>query len=87
MDRSSSSRATCPLEYRLLDRKPARWEPKHTLYLFAQMGRTLALPDPADMHLAVQALVGAEAADALVPVNSPVQEPIQPFGDRSALSP
>lgn len=79
-----------PLEYRLLGRKPTRWEPRHSLYLFAQMGRTLALPDPAEPHLAVQALVGAAAADALVPVNSPVQQPIQPNGSvapRYALTP
>lgn len=67
-----------PLEYRLLGKRPSRWEPKHSLYLFAQMGRTLALPDPAGPRLAVEALVGAAAGEALVPVNSAVVEPIQP---------
>lgn len=78
-----------PLEYRLLGRKPARWEPRHSLYLFAQMGLTLAYGDPARTKRAVQALVGPEAADALVPVNSPIQEPIQPSvgAPRFALTP
>ena len=67
-----------PLEYRLLDVKPVRWEPKYSAYLFAEMGKTLAYGDPAETKLAVAALVGDEAAEALVPVNSPVQEPIQP---------
>jgi penicillin amidase len=78
-----------PLEYRLLDAKPSRWEPKHSLYLFAQMGLTLAYGDPAETKLRVQALVGAEAAEALVAVNSVVQEPIQPssHAPRFALTP
>ena len=78
-----------PLEYRLLDAKPVHWEAKHSLYLFAEMGRTLALGDPAETRLAVAALVGDGAAEALVPVNSPVQEPIQPSAraPRFALTP
>jgi penicillin amidase len=78
-----------PLEFRLLDAKPVRWEAKNSLYLFAEMGRTLALGDPAETRMAVAALVGSEAAEALVPVNSPVQEPIQPSGraPRFALTP
>jgi len=67
-----------PLEYRLLGRRPRRWHPVYSGYLFARMGLTLAANDPAESRLAVSALVGAEAADALVPVNSPIQEPIQP---------
>jgi len=53
------------------------------------MSETLARYDPADSRLRVQALVGAEAAEALVPVNSPIQEPIEPNGaaPRFALSP
>ena len=79
-----------PLEYRLLRKRPARWKPEHTLYLFAGMGLTLASEDPAEPRLAVQALVGEPAAEALVPRNSPVQQPIQPnggSGPRYALVP
>ena len=79
-----------PLEYRLLRKRPAIWKPVHTLYLFAGMGLTLASEDPAEPRLAVQALVGEPAAEALVPRNSPVQQPIQPNGDsvpRYALAP
>jgi penicillin amidase len=69
-----------PLEYRLLGVRPAHWEPKYTIYLFGRMGQTLASLDPAVDRLRIQALVGPAAAEALVPVNSPVQEPIQPNG-------
>jgi penicillin G amidase len=67
-----------PLEYRLLGRRPSPWTPAHSLHLFSRMGQTLASQDPARDRLEVQALVGAAAAEALVPVNSPLQEPIQP---------
>ena len=69
-----------PLEYRLLGRRPRHWEPKHSAYLYARMGFTLASEDPARPRLAVQALVGADAARALVPLNNSIQEPIQPNG-------
>jgi penicillin amidase len=71
-------RRDLPFEYRLLGAWPRRWEPVHTLLLFLQMGRTLASYDPARDRLAMAALVGVEAAEALVPVNSPIQEPIVP---------
>jgi penicillin amidase len=73
-------RGDLPLEYRLLGARPRRWEPHHTLYLFARMGQTLASFDPARDRLAIAARVGAAAADALAPVNSPLQKPIVPFG-------
>jgi len=78
-----------PLEYRLLGRRPTPWQPRFSFYMFAGMSETLARYDPADSRLRVQALVGAEAAEALVPVNSPIQEPIEPNGaaPRFALSP
>lgn len=72
--------ADLPLEYRLLDAQPAVWEPRYTLYLFSRMGQTLASMDPVLNRLRIQARVGAEAAEALVPVNSPIVEPIQPNG-------
>jgi len=70
--------AQLPLEYRLLDRRPQRWAPLHTFLLFSRMGLTLASDDPATTRLAAAALVGSAAAEALVPLNHPIQEPIQP---------
>lgn len=67
-----------PLEYRLLDARPQRWQPQHSLYLFGRMGQTLAGFDPGLVREEVAALVGAAAAEAIVAVNSPIQEPIQP---------
>jgi penicillin amidase len=69
-----------PVEYHLFGTRPAAWEPIHSLYLLSRMGLTLASEDPASARLAVQAMVGAAAAEALVPVNDPIQEPIQPNG-------
>ena len=72
-----------PLEYRLLDRWPAHWDPINSTHLFNRMGYTLAYSDLERSRLAAQALVGAEAADALFPINSPIQEPIQPNGQHA----
>lgn len=72
-----------PLEYHLLGRRPARWAPIYSLYLLGRMGWTLALSDLEENHEAARALVGEAAADALYPVNSPIQEPIQPNGQRA----
>ncbi len=67
-----------PLEYRLLAARPAAWMPVHTLYLMKRMGYTLAyLPDELTYERLVQA-VGPAAAAALLPVNSPIQQPIVP---------
>ncbi len=72
-----------PLEYRLLDRWPAHWDPINSTHLFNRMGYTLAYSALERNRLAAQGLVGAEAADALFPVNSPIQEPIQPNGQHA----
>lgn len=69
-----------PIEYRLLNARPIAWEPIHSLYFFSRMSLTLAMTDATLKRLRAQALVGKAAADALFPVNSPVQEPIQPNG-------
>jgi penicillin G amidase len=67
-----------PIEYHLLGKTPLRWEPIHTLYLLKRMGWTLSFA-PAEFRKArTAALVGREAADALMPVNSPIREPVQP---------
>jgi penicillin amidase len=75
--------ADLPLEYRLLGRRPARWEPINTLHLLNRMGWTLAFDDDDMGRVATRARVGRAAADALFPVRSPIQEPVQPNG-RSA---
>jgi penicillin amidase len=75
--------AELPLEYRLLRAAPARWQPINTFYLFLQMSYTLAWSESTLGKLEARALVGQDAADALFPVNSPVQAPIQPNGQRS----
>ncbi len=69
-----------PLEYRLLKAKPIKWEPIHSLLFLSRMSLTLGLNDATTRRLRAQALVGKAAADALFPVNSPIQEPIQPNG-------
>ena len=72
--------ADLPLEFRLLGRRPAHWEPVNTLHLFNRMGWTLAFDDSDLSRLATRARVGRAAADALFPVRGPIQEPIQPNG-------
>ena len=69
-----------PLEYRLLGRRPAKWEAINTLHLLNRMGWTLAFDDGDLARLATRARVGRPAADALFPTHSPIQEPIQPNG-------
>lgn len=74
-------RRDLPLEYRLLGAKPSPWEPAYSLYLIKLMGWDLTFAVTNDLRrLRLQARVGREAADALLPVNSPIQEPIQPNG-------
>ena len=74
------SRRQLPIEYRLLGRHPARWEPINSVHLLNQMARTLSYGDDELRNLGAAARVGAAAADALFPYNSPIQEPIQPNG-------
>lgn len=76
---------TTPVEYKLLGVEPmARWEPKYAAYLLMRMALTLA-HDPEELERTrVAALVGREAADALLPRDMPIQEPIQPVPGRTA---
>lgn len=70
-----------PVEYRLLGVRPERWSPINSIHLFNRMGQTLSyIPDEAD-RLAARALVGDSAADALFPIDDPIQQPLQPDGD------
>ena len=74
----SLDRRAWPLEYHLLGAAPMRWEPVHTLYLLKRMGWTLAYSSDELRRTAAAARVGREAAAALFPANSPIQEPIEP---------
>ena len=69
-----------PMEYRLLGGKPVRWEPINSVYFLMRMSLTLGYNDASLARARAQALVGKAAADALLPVNSPIQEPVQPNG-------
>jgi penicillin amidase len=72
-------RSALPVEYRLLGRKrPMRWEPQHSAYMFRRMGYTLTYNPQEWPREQVAALVGRTATDALFPVHSPIQEPIEP---------
>mgnify|MGYP002780171210 CR=1 FL=1 len=83
--RRTMSAATTPVEYKLLGVQPMeRWEPQYAAYLLMRMAYTLAYsPDELD-RTRVAALVGREAADALLPRDMPIQEPIQPVPGRTA---
>ena len=72
-----------PIEYRILGAAPARWEPINSVHLFNRMGYILAMSSVELRRARAAALVGTEAAEALFPTNSAIQEPIQPV-DRSA---
>jgi penicillin amidase len=71
-----------PLEYHFLGVRPSRWEPVQSIHLLNRMAWTLAYGDLELRMRQVEALVGREAAAALFPRNSPMQEPIVPNGRR-----
>ena len=69
-----------PLEFRILNAIPSRWEPVNSVHLFNRMGYILAMSNTELRRDRAAARVGAEAAEALFPRNSAIQEPIQPNG-------
>jgi len=71
-----------PLEYHLLGARPSSWEPMQSVHLLNRMAWTLAHGDLELRVRQVESLVGREAAAALFPRNSPIQEPIVPNGRR-----
>jgi len=81
---SNMSPSEVPIEYHLLGQKPMSWKPQYSLYLLKRMGWTLTMINTEQRKNAAAALVGREAADGLFPVNSPIQEPIQPNGLQQA---
>ncbi|WKW11940.1 penicillin acylase family protein [Pseudogemmatithrix spongiicola] len=73
-----------PLEYRLLGRRPRRFDPQDTYFLLIRMSQTLSFQQGELAHHAVSQLVGEAAADALFGVTAPIQEPIEPVAGRRA---
>ncbi len=69
-----------PVEYRLLNARPIKWQPIYSIYFLSRMSLTLGFNDATVRRLKAQSFVGRAAADALFPVNSPIQQPIQPSG-------
>ncbi|HET7457868.1 MAG TPA: penicillin acylase family protein [Gemmatimonadaceae bacterium] len=72
-----------PVEYRLLGAKPERWRPINSVHLLNRMAWTLSYGEGDLRQAATAALVGRAAADALFPAHMPIQEPIQPNGQRA----
>ncbi|MEX2181946.1 MAG: penicillin acylase family protein [Gemmatimonadaceae bacterium] len=71
-----------PLEYRLLGRKPRQFNPVDTYYLLARMSQTLSYQQGELRFNAVEQMVGRAAAVALLPIDAPIQEPIEPVPGR-----
>jgi penicillin amidase len=69
-----------PLEFRLLGKRPPRWEPVDSYLLLGRMGWTLAYFALERDRAAAASIVGDAAAAELFPDDSPIQEPIQPNG-------
>ncbi len=75
---STLSGRDLPIEYRLLGAAPAPWSVANTYLLLGRMALTLAYNDASIQKAAAAAKVGWPAAEALFPVDAPIQEPIQP---------
>lgn len=73
-----------PLEYRLLGRRPRLFNPQDTYYLLVRMSQTLSYQEAELRFHALEQVVGREAASALIPVDAPIQEPIEPVDGRTA---
>jgi len=69
-----------PLEYHLLGKEPMEWLPQYAAYLLKRMGWTLSMENTERRTDLAANLVGQDAAKALFPVDSWIQEPIRPNG-------
>ena len=74
--------ADVPLEFRLLDARPSRWEPVNVIHLLNRMGWTLSYATAELNQERAAALVGRTAAAAVYPLDAPLQEPIVPDARR-----
>lgn len=70
--------ADYPIEYKLLNARPARWRPINSIHLLNRMGWTLASGDPDHTFERAAALVGDSAAQSVFPQHTPIEEPLQP---------
>ena len=77
--------ADLPLEFRLLNARPTRWEPVNVIHLLNRMGWTLSYATAELNQERAAALVGRKAAAALYPIDAPLQEPIVPATSRAAM--
>jgi penicillin amidase len=67
-----------PFEYHLLGASPLEWSPLHTFLFIERMAYTLSYATPEFAHERLTERFGTGVADALIPVNAPIQEPIVP---------
>jgi penicillin amidase len=67
-----------PFEYRLLGAKPMAWDALHTFLFIERMAYTLSYLTPEFEYERLTERFGRAVADALVPANAPIQEPIVP---------
>jgi penicillin amidase len=72
-----------PLEFRLTGTRPMKWTPADSYRLLGRMGYTLAYLAVEGDRSAAASRVGLQAADALFPDDAPIQEPIQPNGQKA----
>ena len=80
---SQMSASEMPLEFRLVGKTPPKWTPIDSYHLLNRMGYTLAYLAVETERAAASARIGVQAAEALFPDNTPIQEPIQPNGQRA----
>jgi penicillin amidase len=73
-----------PVEYKLLGATPRTFEDHEGYSLLAEMAQVLSWQSEELQRGAIEAMIGREATDALFPVNSPIQEPIEPVAGRTA---
>ena len=72
-----------PLEFRLTGTHPVEWSAIDSYHLLNRMGYTLAYLAVENDRSAAASRVGARAADALFPDDVPIQEPLQPNGQKA----
>ena len=77
------SASEMPLEFRLVGKTPPKWTPIDSYHLLNRMGYTLAYLAVETERAAASSRIGGQAAEALFPDNTPIQEPIQPNGQHA----
>jgi len=76
--------ADLPIEYRLLDRRPAFWSPIDAYHLLNRMSLVLAFTNEELTRAQAAKLIGDTVARTLIPLHSPLQQPIIPTGTATA---